>query len=112
MISIALLQGAPGGVELVAPPAVRTLWWITLAVTVVAVVPLTIYLLHRLWQAARNIERYTAEALEAGGGIATNTASAAALENTAEAAGPLVERAVRVRDLTKQVADVLRHRAG
>lgn len=112
MISISLLQGTPGGIELVAPSAVLTLWWIALAVTVLVVVPVTVYLLHRLWRAARNIERYTAEALEAGGGIATNTASAAALENTAEAAGPLVEKAVRVRDLTKQVAEVLRHRAG
>jgi hypothetical protein len=72
-----------------APGAVFVIWWIVLAVTVVVVVPVVVYLLHRLWRAARSIERYTAEALAAGQGIARNTASISALDQTVALGGEL-----------------------
>ena len=72
-----------------APAAVYAIWWIMLVVTVVVVVPVAVYLLHRLWLAARSIERYTGEALAAGLGIARNTANIAALDQTVALGGEL-----------------------
>ncbi len=67
------------------------IWAITLAIITLVVVPLAIYLLHRALTAARGIERYTREMLEAGVGIANNTAAIPALEDTLKTAGSLVE---------------------
>jgi hypothetical protein len=61
------------------PAGVLVIWWITLIVAVAVVLPLAWYLLHRVLLAARNIERYAAEALGAGAGIARNTAAITAL---------------------------------
>ena len=61
---------------------VETLWLLLLLVAVVVVLPLLVYLLHRTWLAARNIERYFAEMAEAGVGIANSTAHVKALEST------------------------------
>lgn len=95
------------------PPAtVLVLWWIVLGLTVVVIVPLAIYLLHRTWRAARNIRRYSEAALEAGLGIAGNTALIPALDDTISGAGLLLERAAAIRDLTATVARVLRRRSG
>ncbi|MGI9039343.1 MAG: hypothetical protein ACR2GQ_10825 [Gemmatimonadota bacterium] len=91
---------------------VLVLWWIALGLTVLIIVPLAIYLLHRLWRAARNIQLYSAAALEAGVGIAGNTALIPALDDTIAGAGPLLARASAIHDLTATVARVLRQRAG
>jgi hypothetical protein len=72
-----------------APGAVYAIWWIMLAVIVVVVVPVAVYLLHRLWRAAWSIERYTAEALAAGLGIARHSASLTALDQTVALGGEL-----------------------
>ena len=48
------------------PAVVYVIWWVTLIVAVVVVLPLAVYLLHRTLVAARQIERYAARALEAG----------------------------------------------
>ena len=64
------------------PSAVYVIWWILLVVTIVVVVPIAVYLLHRLLRAALSIERYTAEGLTAGLGIARNTAAVSALDDT------------------------------
>ncbi|MDP9369840.1 MAG: hypothetical protein M3Q03_16480 [Chloroflexota bacterium] len=61
---------------------VSAIWSGMLVVTVVAVVPAVVNLLRRALAAARNIERYSAEILAGGVGIAGNTASAAALKET------------------------------
>jgi hypothetical protein len=53
------------------------------------VLPVTVYLLHRLWRAARAIERYTAEARAAGLGIAGHTAAVEALGQTVRLGGEL-----------------------
>ena len=58
------------------------LWGITLGIITFVIVPLALCLLHRALRAARFIERYTREALEAGAGIATNTAAIVALDET------------------------------
>ncbi|MBA3970285.1 MAG: hypothetical protein H0X52_09300, partial [Gemmatimonadetes bacterium] len=40
------------------PPAVYTIWWIGLILTLVVFVPLSVFLLHRTWRAARSIQLY------------------------------------------------------
>lgn len=97
-------------VTLQAPPAVLVLWWGALALTVLVVVPLAVYLLHRAWTAARNIRRYTAEALEAGRGIAENTEAVPAVEETVAGASSLEERAGQVRDGAAVLAETLGRR--
>lgn len=72
------------------PAGALVIWWVTLVVAVVVVLPLAWYLLHRVWLAARAVERYARETLEAGVGIARHTAAVAALEQTVAAAGALV----------------------
>ena len=64
------------------PAAVYFIWWTLLVVAIVAVLPIAVYLLHRLLRAALSIERYTAEALAAGLGIARHTAAVSALDDT------------------------------
>ncbi len=65
---------------------VGAIWSGMLVVTVVAVVPTVVGPLRRALAAARNIERYSAEILAGGVGIAGNTANAAALRETIAAA--------------------------
>ena len=79
------------------PGSVYLIWWTLLIVAVVAVLPLAVYLLHRLLRAALSIERYTAEALRAGLGIAPNTAAVRALDNTVALGGELGAAAGSVR---------------
>lgn len=62
--------------------AVLVIWWTTLVVAAVVVLPTVWYLLHRLLRAARAIERYAADTLAAGAGIAQHTAAVSALETT------------------------------
>ena len=86
------------------PEAVYWIWGITLGVITVVIVPLALYLLHRALRAARSIERYTREALEAGGGIAANTAATAALEDTIAAAKSLLEAAEALKHRSAEIA--------
>lgn len=101
----------PAEVVIEAPAAVRALWWVALGLTVLVIVPLAVYLLHRTWQAARNIRRYTAEALEAGAGIAENAVAVEALEETVERAGPLTERAAALEEAADELAGILSRRS-
>lgn len=89
---------------------VLVLWWIAVALTVVVIVPAALYLLHRTWRAARSIRRFTAETLAAGAGIAEHTAKVPALDRTVELAGPVAEKAGRIRRATAELADVLHQR--
>lgn len=93
------------------PQAVYVLWWIALGITLVAVVPLAWYLLHRTWRAAREIQRYTAEALEAGLGIKANTGLIPALDDTIAAADRIADKAGTAREATERVAEILTERA-
>ena len=71
------------------PTVVYTLWGVMLVVAIVLVLPVTVYLLHRLLRAARSIQRYTAEALAAGVGIARHTVAVSALDQTVTLGGEL-----------------------
>ena len=61
---------------------VTAIWSGTLIAAAVGVVPTVIGLLQRALKAAQSIDRYTAEILTAGVGVAGNTASVAALKET------------------------------
>lgn len=98
--------------EPLATPAVQTIWWIGLAVTLVVFVPWAVYLLHRTWLAARSIERYAADALAAAGGIVASTKHVGALDATIGVAGELVEGAGGVVRKLDTAATVLAERAG
>jgi len=74
----------------VIPQATIWIWTATLVVVSFVVVPLAIVLLHRTLDASRAIERYTREALEAGVGIANNTAAISELETTIQTATSLL----------------------
>ena len=94
------------------PTAVYVIWWATLIVAVVIVLPLAVYLLRRTLQAARQIERYTAQALAAGTGIAGNTENIAALEQTISTATEILETARAIEEHTGTIEEVLAARAG
>lgn len=96
----------PAGV----PDAVYAIWWAGLVVTLVVFVPLAAYLLHRTWRAARSIQRYAAETVQAAGGIARNTAHIGALDVTLAVAGDLLEAAGAVERKLDTVATVLEGR--
>ena len=87
------------------------IWAATLAVVIVVIVPLAIALLHRTWRAAWSIRRYLREMLQAGVGIAGNTAPITALNDTIQVAGSLVETAGSIKQHTGTIAQVLATRA-
>ena len=78
------------------PVIIYILWWMLLGVAVFVVLPVVVYMLHRTLNAARGIERYFATTLEAGLGIAGNTANIAALEDTITVAGGILETAGQI----------------
>ena len=92
------------------PAAVYTIWCVGLIVTLVILVPLAVYLLHRTWRAARSIQRYAAETLQAAGGIARNTANIAALDATIGVAGDMLAAAGAAERKLDTVATVLGER--
>lgn len=94
------------------PTAVYVIWWATLIVAVVVVLPLAIYLLRRTLQAARQIERYAAHALAAGEGVARNTENIAALEQTISAATEILETSRAIKEHTGTIEEVFEARAG
>lgn len=93
------------------PAAVYAIWWTVLLVVAVVIVPLAIALLHRTLRAALSIRRYLAEMLEAGVGIAGNTQSVAALNDTIAVAGALVKTAGSIKQHSGTLAEVLSKRA-
>lgn len=93
------------------PQAAVTLWWVGLGLTYLVLVPLAVVLLHRTLGAARNIERYTREALVAAGGIAGNTRHISALDTTVDVAGDMLEVAGSVAGKLDTVATVLEERS-
>lgn len=93
------------------PPAVYALWCAGLILTLVVFVPLTLYLLHRTWCAARSIQRYAAETLVAAQGIARNTANLSALDATIAVAGEMLGAAGAAERKLDTMASVLEERA-
>ncbi len=92
------------------PAAVYVIWWIMLVLAVVVVLPVVLYLLHRLWRAAHSIERYTGEALAAGLGIARNTAAIGALDETVRLGGELGSVAASIRRHSSAIEKTLADR--
>lgn len=93
------------------PPAVYTVWSITLLVVALVIVPLAILLLHRTLRAALSIQRYLQEMLQAGVGIAENTSSIKELNNTINVAGSMVSNSGSIKQHTGTIATVLSERA-
>jgi len=94
------------------PTVVYVIWWLTLIVAVVVVLPLAVYLLHRTLMTARQIERYAAEALAAGLGVARNTENISALEGTISTATEILETSRSIEEHTGIIEEVLAARAG
>jgi hypothetical protein len=93
------------------PPAVFVIWWAGLIFTLIFLVPMAVYWLHRAWFAARSIQRYSAQALEAAAGVAGNTKNIAALDTTIEVATQILGTAGNVAGKLGTIADVLEERA-
>lgn len=91
---------------------VYTLWTLGLIVTLAVFVPLSVYLLHRTWVAARSIRRYADDALQAAAGIAGNTAKIPALDATISVASDMLGSAVQVVGKLDTIATVVEDRAG
>jgi hypothetical protein len=98
-------------VSAVIPDAVYTIWWGGLILTLVVFVPLAVYSLHRTWSAARSIQRYAAEALQAAAGIERNTRHVVALDDTIATASDLLGVAGSVERKLETVAGVLEERS-
>lgn len=94
------------------PVIVYVIWWATLIVAVVVVLPLAVFLLHRALRTARQIERYAAKALQAGVGIAGNTESVSALEGTISTATGILESARSIEERTGAIEGVFEARTG
>lgn len=86
---------------------VMWIWLVALVVVTFVVVPLALHLLHRTLRAARNIERYTREALTAGVGIAGNTEAVAALEETIDTASSILAAAESLKAQTAEIHAVV-----
>jgi hypothetical protein len=93
------------------PDTVYTIWWTALILTLVVFVPISVYLLHRTWVAARSIQRYAADALTAAAGIAGNTQNIPALNTTIEVAGTMLPVAGAIVEKLDTAATVLAQRA-
>lgn len=91
--------------------AVEWIWALTLGLVIVVIVPLAIALLHRTFHAAWSIRTYLREMLRAGVGIAGNTASVSALNDTIKTAGVLVATAGSIKQHSGTIASVLSTRA-
>ena len=89
------------------PQAVFVIWLILLGIIVVAIVPLTIGLLHRTMRQAQHIERYFAEMAEAGAGIANNVDNIKALEETIEVATAILGVAGNLNQHTTTIKETL-----
>ncbi len=90
--------------------AVYALWIIGLVVAAL-VLPVVVSLLHRLWLDAHHIERYVAESLTAGLGVAGNTQHISALKQTIEAATGILTTAGAINQHAEAIEQLLLSRA-
>lgn len=93
------------------PPAVYTLWWAALLLTLLVFVPVSLFLLHRTWRAARSIDIYAADTLTAAAGIVANTKHIAALDTTISVATQMLGGAGAAAQKLDTIANVLAQRA-
>jgi len=92
------------------PASVNVIWTILLLVIVLAL-PFIVMALQQTLRAARNIERYFAEMLTAGLGIAQNTGNIVALQDTITVAGGLLSTAGEILNHTGVIKNTLAARA-
>ena len=90
---------------------VQVIWAATLLLVVAVIVPLAVLLLHRTLRAAISIRRYLDEMLAAGVGIAGNTASIKALDDTIGVAGSMVAVAGNIKSHSGTIVSALAGRA-
>jgi hypothetical protein len=88
-----------------------TIWAITLLVIALVIVPVALTLLRRALRAARAIERYLADMLDAGVKIAGHSAAVPALDLTIATAVAMKPVAVAIETKTGVVAGLLAKRA-
>lgn len=88
-----------------------TIWLITLLVIALVIVPVALTLLQRALRAARAIERYLADMLEAGVKIAGHSTAVPALDQTIATAIAMKPVAVAIEAKTGIVAGMLAKRA-
>ena len=93
------------------PEAVHELWEFALGVTLLIFVPLSVYLLHRTYVAARSINRYAADTLTAAAGIAGNTKHIPALDATIAVGTAMVGVGGKIAGKLDTAASVLAQRA-
>ncbi len=94
------------------PDIVYWIWGITLAAAILVIVPLALYLLQQTLNAARMIERYLAEMLTAGVGIAGYTAAIPALDNTISVATTILGVAGNINSHAEAIEGVFVARTG
>lgn len=92
------------------PHAIYVVWMTTLGI-VVLLVPVAVGLLHRTLRAALSIRRYLGEMETAGVGIAGNTASVTALNDTRAVAQDMLQSAAGLHEHSAAIAQVLSQRA-
>jgi hypothetical protein len=88
------------------------IWIVTLLVVALVVVPVAVSYLRRALAAARAIERYLADMLEAGVKIAGHTGAVPALDQTIGTAVAMKPVAQNIETKTGLVAGLLASRAG
>lgn len=94
------------------PSAIYIIWALLLAFVILVVVPLVVFLLYRTLRMARYIERYFAEMVEPGVGIANNTSHITALEETIQVATAILSVAGNINTHTNTIRTTLASRAG
>ena len=96
---------------MIVPTAVYVIWIIVLVVAVLVILPLTVFLLQRTLNAARNIERYFGEMRDAGLGIHNNTQHVKTLDDTISVATQLLETAGSINEHAATIETALTARA-
>lgn len=86
---------------------VYIIWWAVLAIALVVIVPLTVFLLHRLYRAARGIDRYSERTLAAGVGVAGNTSAIPALDHTITIATEILGTAGQIEQHSRAMKETL-----
>ena len=87
------------------------IWGATLAIVLLVIVPVALSLLTRALTAARNIERYLSDMLEAGVKIVGHTEAIPALNDTLATAAAMKPVAESIEGKTGVVAGILAKRA-
>ncbi len=92
------------------PQAVYVIWAVLLVIVILAL-PFLVFLLHKTLNYARFIEKYFADMLTAGLGIAHHTGNIPALEKTIETATVILEKAGDIDEHVATIEKTLASRA-